>query len=123
MALIKCPECNREISDTAKRCPHCAYKIKSNLWQKVWGTRLVVIGIILEFCVAVHKCATDSYDSDLELYAFLHDNYYPTSYYVRHTISAIAFYGGIVVLIVGIIFLIMHKINSQNNQENETIEE
>ena len=27
MALIKCPECNRErISDSAKSCPHCGFK-------------------------------------------------------------------------------------------------
>lgn len=25
MALITCPECNREISDTALSCPHCGY--------------------------------------------------------------------------------------------------
>lgn len=30
MALIKCPECGQEVSDTAKSCPHCGYKIKSN---------------------------------------------------------------------------------------------
>lgn len=29
MALIKCPECGQEISDTAKSCPHCGYKTKS----------------------------------------------------------------------------------------------
>lgn len=27
MALINCPECNKEISDTAKICPNCGYKI------------------------------------------------------------------------------------------------
>lgn len=27
MALIKCPECNKEISDKAKHCPHCGYPI------------------------------------------------------------------------------------------------
>lgn len=27
MALIKCPECNREVSDQAKICPHCGYKL------------------------------------------------------------------------------------------------
>ena len=27
MALIKCPECNREISDKAESCPHCGYPI------------------------------------------------------------------------------------------------
>ncbi len=29
MALIKCPECAKEISDTAKKCPHCGYSLKS----------------------------------------------------------------------------------------------
>ena len=28
MALINCPECNKEISDTVENCPHCGYKIK-----------------------------------------------------------------------------------------------
>ena len=26
MALIKCSECNKEISSSAKVCPHCGYK-------------------------------------------------------------------------------------------------
>ena len=25
MALIKCPECNKEISDKVKACPYCGY--------------------------------------------------------------------------------------------------
>lgn len=29
MALIKCPECNREISDKASICPHCGFPISS----------------------------------------------------------------------------------------------
>jgi len=28
MALIKCNECKKEISSTAKQCPSCGYKIK-----------------------------------------------------------------------------------------------
>lgn len=27
MALIRCPECNREISDGADTCPHCGYQL------------------------------------------------------------------------------------------------
>ena len=30
MALISCPECNREISDTVRKCPNCGYKIKNH---------------------------------------------------------------------------------------------
>lgn len=29
MALINCPECGKEISDTAQSCPHCGYPIVS----------------------------------------------------------------------------------------------
>jgi len=31
MAIIKCPECGKEISDKAEKCPHCGVKIKK--WQ------------------------------------------------------------------------------------------
>ena len=27
MALINCPECNKEVSDTAAACPHCGYNV------------------------------------------------------------------------------------------------
>ena len=27
IALINCPECNKEISDKAETCPHCGYKL------------------------------------------------------------------------------------------------
>ena len=30
MALIKCPECGKEISDKAESCPHCGYPITEN---------------------------------------------------------------------------------------------
>ena len=28
MALIKCPECSKEISSSAKTCPHCGIKVE-----------------------------------------------------------------------------------------------
>ena len=28
MAIIRCPECNNNVSDTARTCPHCGYKLK-----------------------------------------------------------------------------------------------
>lgn len=30
MALIKCPECSREISDKAAACPHCGFPISKS---------------------------------------------------------------------------------------------
>ena len=34
MALIKCPECGKEISDAAESCPNCGYPIKGQ--QQMW---------------------------------------------------------------------------------------
>ncbi len=28
MALIKCPECDKDVSDSAEICPHCGYRLK-----------------------------------------------------------------------------------------------
>ncbi len=28
MALVKCPECGKEVSDTANACPNCGYGVK-----------------------------------------------------------------------------------------------
>lgn len=29
MSLIKCPECNKEVSDKAEKCIHCGYPLRS----------------------------------------------------------------------------------------------
>lgn len=34
MALIKCPECGKEISDSVKICPHCGYSIRKHIRVK-----------------------------------------------------------------------------------------
>lgn len=49
MALINCPECNKEISDTAKVCPSCGYKI--NL-QKHKKRNKIIFGIMLSVIIA-----------------------------------------------------------------------
>jgi hypothetical protein len=33
MALVKCPECSREVSDAANCCPHCGYPLADNLYH------------------------------------------------------------------------------------------
>lgn len=33
MALIKCPECEKEISDSVENCPNCGYSVKKHLEQ------------------------------------------------------------------------------------------
>ena len=34
MALIKCPECNTEISSSAEFCPKCGYPILKNIKEE-----------------------------------------------------------------------------------------
>lgn len=34
MALIKCPECENEVSDKAEKCIHCGYPIKNELKEE-----------------------------------------------------------------------------------------
>lgn len=43
MALITCPECKREISDTAKACPSCGYDFTAS--QKILCPRCGVEAI------------------------------------------------------------------------------
>jgi len=41
MALISCPECNREVSDTAPACPGCGAAIADSRDLRSSGSRLV----------------------------------------------------------------------------------
>lgn len=60
MALIKCPECGKEISDAAESCPNCGYPIKGQQQigdsdglgkgqetKKLKTVLFIVVGIIL----------------------------------------------------------------------------
>lgn len=52
MALIKCPKCNKEISDTTKKCIHCKTKIKShNNTLKINYKLVIPISIIVLFLI------------------------------------------------------------------------
>ena len=34
MALIKCPECGKDISNRTEKCVHCGYPVKQFILQK-----------------------------------------------------------------------------------------
>lgn len=53
MALIKCPECNKEISEFAKTCPSCGYKIKSPKQKKRNKVNLGIILLVATVCIGV----------------------------------------------------------------------
>ena len=69
MALIKCPECDKEISDTAKVCPSCGYKQKKLdiAKHKKISTNILIIGVLL--FVAAILWSMDTSDQDLAMRA------------------------------------------------------
>lgn len=48
MALINCPECGKEVSDTVKKCVHCGYKLARNQkYVEIKLTHIIsVVGVI-----------------------------------------------------------------------------
>ena len=53
MAIIKCPECNATVSNTANTCPHCGYNIKKHFTKhnNANGNKYVYIVIIVTLCI------------------------------------------------------------------------
>lgn len=46
MALIKCPECGKEVSENASKCPNCGCKLKNNR-----RTAIIIILVLVLTCV------------------------------------------------------------------------
>ena len=58
MALIRCPECGKEISDSAQVCPNCGCKTELGNQNEIMKTSLLVdIG----FTVLGIICAIDAF--------------------------------------------------------------
>lgn len=119
MALIKCPECGNEMSDTAKSCPKCGYLLKKfNLVKhKKISTYVLVIGIILFVGIIIWSVNTSS--EDLAVYTgYYFGNATSASewrdYQVRHIIEDIFLYIGFFAIIVGIVYKIVIKVKGSN---------
>lgn len=60
MALISCPECHQQVSDSAKTCPHCGKdltplaQVVAPAVNKIMAVVLVVIIIII--CASLPSC-------------------------------------------------------------------
>ena len=114
MALIKCPECGKEISDEAKSCPNCGYRIrKSNVAKhKKISTYLILIGLAL-FVISMVWYA-GAYDSELRISAGYYFGGGNSSAWKRvQMVSAFRdFMGqlGLVAFVVGIIYKIVIKV-------------
>ena len=67
MALIKCPECGKEISNQTKSCPHCGYRLNSMSLEEKSSIRKTVcwiLGTILAIAliVVIYDATTISLD-------------------------------------------------------------
>jgi len=48
MPIIKCPECNKDISNQAVSCPHCGYRLKETPQSMSGcGWFLLIVGAII----------------------------------------------------------------------------
>lgn len=54
MALIKCPECGKEVSDKASSCPNCGYKLQEINQIKVSEKVPLVVSIFYIICVFIY---------------------------------------------------------------------
>ena len=109
MALIKCPECGKEISDSAKQCIHCGFVIHPHSTGKKVGKIFLIIGIISVLGSLIYEMSTADERLRLTAYAVTHNNYYPTSYYISSFFAGFAANGGIVLAVIGIIILIVFR--------------
>ncbi len=50
MALIKCPECGRSVSDRAKSCPSCGYVIGGTKFCKFCGSTIAEDSVVCVKC-------------------------------------------------------------------------
>ena len=57
MNLVKCPDCSKEVSKNAQKCPHCGAKLKMGGFSK---TIIIVFGV----CVAIVLIASVSVLTD-----------------------------------------------------------
>ena len=59
MAIVKCPECNREVSDKASACPNCGYQInsvKTDVQDNLTFCGMFIVALIPSIFISVIIC-------------------------------------------------------------------
>lgn len=91
MALIKCPECGREISDTNEKCMYCGYLVKRKTFnvETIIRLSLLAVFVIMVIVIAVNinsKKSEKNYEYDDYDYSSSY-NSYESKYDVEDDIS------------------------------------
>ncbi len=68
MALIKCKECGKDISDTVKKCPNCGFKNKTEDRNKILKHKklLILISIIIIMIIGISGFGYYKYTKEQE---------------------------------------------------------
>ncbi|MBM3859287.1 MAG: hypothetical protein FJ395_06520 [Verrucomicrobia bacterium] len=53
MAMIQCPECKKQVSNEADKCPNCGIPIKRGLLGKAGTERVINVGCLVILLVLV----------------------------------------------------------------------
>ncbi|MFZ5940279.1 MAG: zinc ribbon domain-containing protein [Bacteroidota bacterium] len=75
MALINCPECNKEVSNSAKTCPHCGFELIVPIKNKPYSTEikskksngcigLLILGVLIFIIIAIIFSTKESSPTD-----------------------------------------------------------
>ena len=133
MALIKCSECGREISDTAKICPHCGYKTAYAQKNEQAKTIMHMSLIVNLICISLYIIGAILFFSGISKlddygYSFFSDNW-ANSY--RDSVVEAGRKGiiGIVLLVIGFCVSIIYakiirrlRLNSNNDATSSPVD-
>ena len=82
MALVKCPECQKDISDTVNKCPHCGYTIRNNIIVKFFKTHKILcicFGLVLVLLLVLTLLLTSGYRRQNKVVRYLENRGYSCS--------------------------------------------
>lgn len=104
MALIKCDECQKEISDTAKTCPHCGYNFKKE--QKKLNSKNIIYNFRTMSCFLLIL----SFITSFFAVSFSRDNYSSSRQMQNRSFNDMMYYlldnFDIVFIIIGIVSIL-----------------
>ena len=71
MALIKCPECGKEVSGNAKKCVHCGFVLNKIMYPRLIISIILLVSSIITFLQTLYALTTTTADGVLGLGMFL----------------------------------------------------
>jgi len=121
MALIKCPECGKEISDKASACPNCGYPMNRAeieteedrivIRGKNKGKTFLAFGGILFFMLMIFNTSTSNIELGLRAQRLTRGLYgaEEIKWIILHYVPELLLWVSIGLIIVGIIFMVINR--------------